>query len=214
MEQTLNNQLKPSTLYPSSIPYYPIAYPPQMYDNDTMATNYVHYLKSSPYYYPIPYYNSYNNNNSHFDFPKVNVATNQSQNQYYQPNILHKSESIMTANHHNLYPNKSMIDLKILSILECLRDVYNEKEESLKNVFPSLFSKLSNFFKKVNSLILESVAMDRNKSTRPILKRSLSLGSSSTCKNERFRVRPMDSDDVGIIIPPENIKDGDHNGDD
>ena len=212
MEQTLSNQLKPSNLYPSSIPYT-IAYPPKMYDNDTMATNYVHYLKSSPYYYPIPYYNSYNNN-FHFDFPKVNIATNQSLSQSHQSNIPLKSES-MATNHYNIYSNKSIIDLKILSILECLRDVYNEKEESLKNVFPSLFSKLSKFFKKVNSLILESVTMDRDKSTRPILKRSLSLGSSSsTCWNERFRVRPMDSDDVEIIIPPENIKDGDHNGDD
>ncbi|KMS98538.1 hypothetical protein BVRB_4g092270 [Beta vulgaris subsp. vulgaris] len=101
---------------------------------------------------------------------------------------------------------KLLVDPRIISILEPFRHLYNEREELLKNVLPSLYSKLSEFFKKVNSLILENLQIEREKSTSPTLKRSLSLGSS-TSKNERFKVRPIDSGDIGILIPSEGSKD-------
>ncbi|KAJ8436202.1 hypothetical protein Cgig2_006889 [Carnegiea gigantea] len=94
------------------------------------------------------------------------------------------------------------IDPRIINILEPFRQLYSEQEESLKSVFPGIHSKLSEFFKKVNSLILEATNAKEEEGSKPrkSLRRSLSLGSSN-CKNERFKVRPIDSEETAVISP-------------
>uniref|UniRef100_A0A803MGZ3 Uncharacterized protein n=1 Tax=Chenopodium quinoa TaxID=63459 RepID=A0A803MGZ3_CHEQI len=226
-------------MYPSSTAYTN-AYPPHF--NDTMATNYVQYLTSTPYYYFIPHTShsmGYHNPSPHYvhdigsqlgfsrvgTTPVIGVP-------YYAPQIMNNSRSCsnmqelleggidhadqiekldgnMEGDYDWMVNENLLVNPRIINMLEPFRHLYSESEESLKNIFPSLYSKLSEFFKKVNSLIMESITTEKEKSSGQTLKRSLSLGSSPTCKNERFKVRPIDSEDVNILIPPESMKDGD-----
>ncbi|KAK9689065.1 hypothetical protein RND81_09G032900 [Saponaria officinalis] len=223
MEQNQNNS-KIITVYPPLVNYvYPplnnYAYPP-LNNGDIMATNYFHSLTSKPYYYFTPHCNNpfgYYPPNPHYAYntsicilPSYN-NNNNNNNVIIRPAVLQETgcaDYIQGTGDYNgnagnseehleaRRGNQETFDPRIINILEPFRQLYSEREETLKTIFPGIYSKLSEFFKKVNSLMLEHVQLKGQKSTKCTLKRSLSLGDESNCKIERFKVKPIDSEDT------------------
>ncbi|KAJ8435488.1 hypothetical protein Cgig2_033227 [Carnegiea gigantea] len=208
--------------FPMTSSYPPLnsvshGYPLHHYD--TMATHYVHSLTSSPYYYFIPHYSyatgrhyphhHYAHHGPQFGFSRATISTSGVPNVHGQPSYLPpkvradqkpKSQGNVNGSQveksdgssEDVHANEvKSIDPRIINILEPFRQFYSEREETLKSILPGLH---------VNTLVLDTLKSDIDRSDARTLKRSLSLGSSPL-RNEWFKVRPIDSDDT-VIIPP------------
>ncbi|KAH9626780.1 hypothetical protein KSS87_001939 [Heliosperma pusillum] len=99
------------------------------------------------------------NNNVPCGYPRVSapnqvVPHHNTISQYYYHNKLQDGSDCI-ANGDNLEReddnddnNSSIIDPKIVNLLEPFRQLFSEHEGTLKTIFPGLYSKLSEFFKK------------------------------------------------------------------
>jgi len=216
----------PKTAYPRQ---NSISHACPLHHYDTMATHYVHSLTASPYYYFIPHYSDatgyhypyhrYAHNGpqlgvSQATIPTVGVPHGCDQLSYLpseahtdqNPRLrgyIHEGDQVVKSDGSSEEVDANevkLIDPRIINMLEPFRQFYSEREETLKSILPGLHVKLSEFFKMVNTLVLNTVKSNTEKSNARTLKRSLSLGSSPL-RNERFKVRPIDSDDT-LIVPP------------
>lgn len=210
-----------------SISQLPKIYPPQHFD--TMATHYVHSLTSSPYYYFIPRssyafgnyhpHHHYVHNGPQFEFPQATIPVIRVPNSYRQQYsyVFPKTYTVNSESQISRFDQGEVekseqsseevredrgesIDPRVVNILELFRQLYCEREETLKSILPGIHFKLSEFFKKVNTLVLNIVKSDGERFNARTLKRSLSL-SSSPPRNEWFKVRPIDSEDTLLISP-------------